>query len=149
MKNSALHVAILTLVLLFSTATLAMAQESQTTVKKVPMKSTSAGSGAEMYNTYCAVCHGASGKGDGPAASEFKTPPSNLTLLAQTHGGKYPDAYVTQVIQTGPQNAKAHGSKDMPVWGTIFSNADESAAKGIAAQRIHNLNQYIASLQAK
>ncbi len=149
MKKSVIQTAVLVFALVFSTATLALAQDSQTKVKKESIKPMSTTSGEQMYKAYCAVCHGTTGKGDGPAAAEFKTPPSNLTLLAQTHNGKYPDAYVTQVIQTGPQNAKAHGSKDMPVWGTTFSAIDNSTTKGESTQRIYNLNKYIESLQAK
>jgi mono/diheme cytochrome c family protein len=132
--------------LFLATATLAMAQQPEKTIKKTAIPVTSAASGEEMFNTYCAVCHGKGGKGDGPAASEFKIPPANLTLLAQTHEGKYPSAYVAQVIETGPRNAKAHGSKDMPVWGTLFKSiGDEEQAK----LRIHNLTAYVETLQAK
>jgi mono/diheme cytochrome c family protein len=138
--------AVLVSALLFSTATLAMAQETGKKIKQAPIAVTSAGSGEEMFNTYCAVCHGKGGKGDGPAASEFKIPPANLTLLAQTHEGKYPSAYVSQVIETGPRNAKAHGSKDMPVWGTLFRAIGDGEQ---AKLRIHNLTAYIETLQAK
>jgi mono/diheme cytochrome c family protein len=99
-----------------------------------------------MFNTYCAVCHGKSGKGDGPAASEFKIPPANLTLLAKNHNGAFPEAYISEVIQTGPRDAKAHGSKDMPVWGSLFTHLGDSATVKL---RIHNLTAYIGTLQEK
>lgn len=38
--------------------------------------------GAELYQEKCAMCHGASGRGDGPAASNYGPPPPNLTDLA-------------------------------------------------------------------
>ena len=66
--------------LLFGTMT--VVASAQTTVKKGPPPVTSPASGAEMYNAYCAACHGATGKGDGPAATALKTPPTNLTTLA-------------------------------------------------------------------
>ncbi len=138
--------AVLVSALLFSTATLATAQDAGKTIKKVPITVTSATSGEEMFNTYCAVCHGKGGKGDGPAASEFKIPPANLTLLAKTHDGKFPDSYVTQILQTGPRDAKAHGSKDMPVWGALFRSIGDDAQ---AKLRIHNLSAYVETLQAK
>jgi mono/diheme cytochrome c family protein len=34
--------------------------------------------GARLYRRYCASCHGATGRGDGPDASIFATPPRNL-----------------------------------------------------------------------
>lgn len=138
--------AVLLSALLFLSAALAMGQETTKKIKKVPITRTSPGSGEEMFNTYCAVCHGKDGKGDGPAASEFKIPPTDLTLLTRNNNGKFPEAYIAQVIQTGPQEAKAHGSKDMPVWGTLFRSIGDSPS---VKQRIYNLSQYIESLQAK
>jgi len=146
MKISIPCAAVLLAASIFSGATLARAQESVKTIKKAPIAVTSAASGEEMFNTYCAVCHGKGGKGDGPAASEFKIPPANLTLLAQKHDGKYPAAYVAEVIQTGPRDAKAHGSKDMPVWGTLFKSIGDDAQTRL---RIHNLSAYVETLQAK
>jgi mono/diheme cytochrome c family protein len=135
---------LLTALLLLST-TVAMAQEGKKTIKKVPVPVTSSASGEEMFNTYCAVCHGKDGKGDGPAASEFKIPPANLTLLSVNNNGKYPADHVAATIRVGPRDAKAHGSRDMPVWGTVFA----SIGAGQVEQRIYNLTKYVESLQAK
>jgi mono/diheme cytochrome c family protein len=138
--------AVLLSMLLFLSAALTKAQEPTKGVKKSPIEMTSPASGVQMFNTYCAVCHGKDAKGDGPLATELKIPPANLTLLAKNHGGKYPSDYVSEVIMTGPRDAKAHGSRDMPVWGTVFKSlGDEASVK----QRIFNLNKYIESLQAK
>jgi mono/diheme cytochrome c family protein len=146
MTNPSIRTAALVAALLFSGMTVAMAQEGTKTIKKAPIQMTSATSGEEMFNTYCAVCHGKGGKGDGPAASEFKIPPANLTLLAKNHNGNFPDAYISEVILTGPRDAKAHGSKDMPVWGSLFSHLGDSATVKL---RIHNLTDYIGTLQEK
>ena len=43
-------------------------------INKRPIKQTSAASGKEMFASYCSACHGAGGKGDGPAASAFINP---------------------------------------------------------------------------
>ncbi|MBZ5699927.1 MAG: cytochrome c [Acidobacteriia bacterium] len=142
--------AVLLSALLFASATLAMAQETKKTIKKAPIERTSAASGEEMYKTYCAVCHGIDGKGDGPAASEFKTPPTNLTLLAQHFNGKFPEAYVAEVIKNGPKEAKkAHGSEDMPVWGPAFGSISGGARSPLVKLRISNLSKYLESMQAK
>lgn len=138
--------ALLLVATLFLSATLVVAQEPSSNIKKGPAPRTSAASGEEMFNTYCAVCHGKDAKGDGPAASELKIPPANLTLLAKNHDGKFPQDYVAQVIQNGPRDAKAHGSKDMPVWGAVFKSLGDSAS---VKQRIYNLSKYIESMQAK
>jgi mono/diheme cytochrome c family protein len=150
MKSLATRAGVLLFALLFSTATLTMAQQSQTTVKKTTIPRTSAASGEEMFNTYCAVCHGKDAKGNGPAAAALKVPPDDLTTLAQRHGGKFPADYVATVLRSGVQEAKAHGSKDMPIWGPLFASlGNGSTASPEVAQRIHNLSQYIESLQAK
>ena len=138
--------AVLLPALLLLSTTVAMSQEATKTIKRAPAPVTSAASGEEMFNTYCAVCHGKGGKGDGPAASEFKIPPANLTLLSVNNNGKFPADHVAETIRTGPRDAKAHGSKDMPVWGPIFASMGGSAQ---AEQRINNLTKYVGSLQAK
>ena len=58
---------------LVSILTIAGAQENQ--IKKTQAKPTSPVSGAQMFKEYCAVCHGPSGKGDGPVATALKVPP--------------------------------------------------------------------------
>ena len=130
-------------------------QESETNVKKVPIQRTSAASGEEMFDAYCAACHGKDGKGNGPAAAELKMPPPDLTTLAQRRGGKYPSAYVDQVLHNGVTEAKAHGSEDMPVWGDLFSSMAYGGGGRAGSggpeirKRIYNLNKYIESLQGK
>lgn len=126
-------------------ATAASAQDK--TVKKVPVKPSNPTSGAEMFKEYCAVCHGAAAKGDGPAASALKTPPPDLTTLAKRHDGAFPDAYVANVLRNGVQKP-AHGSSEMPVWGPLFltMNKDDDAQVNL---RIANLTKYIKTLQVK
>ena len=131
--------------LVAAVVTLAAAQQTQ--VKKEPIKESSAASGEAMYKEYCAVCHGITGKGDGPAVPALKTPPPDLTTLAKRNNGKYPDDHVTSILKFGTKTP-AHGSSDMPIWGPAF----QSLKKGdtaIVAMRISNLSSYIKSLQAK
>ncbi|HVO79809.1 MAG TPA: cytochrome c [Terriglobales bacterium] len=127
--------------------TLGAQEQPKKTIKHVPIKSTSAASGQEMYKTYCAVCHGTDGKGGGPAAEALKTPPTDLTMLSKNNGGQYPSMKVAATIR-GEANLPAHGSKEMPVWGKLFwsmSGGHEAEVQ----QRVTNLNSYIESLQVK
>ena len=55
------------------------AQSQSQEVKKEPVQATSPNSGSEMFHSYCAPCHGANGKGNGPAAGSLKNPPANVT----------------------------------------------------------------------
>jgi len=130
----------------FAVAQQAPAQGS-TAVKHVPITNTPANSGKEMFNSYCAVCHGTDAKGNGPAASAMKTPPTDLTKLAQKEGGKYPAAHVAAVIR-GQASTPSHGSQDMPIWGPLFSSISQGH-QGAVQQRITNLVSYVEGLQAK
>jgi len=116
-------------------------------VQTVPAKYTSPASGKDMFNTYCASCHGTDGKGNGPAASAMKSGVPDLTTLAKKHGGNYPDLHVSQTI-LGDIRMEAHGSKEMPVWGPVFSRLSKQSNAEIQ-QRIHNLTGYIGTLQQK
>ena len=134
-------------VLLAAVAAFAGAQEKKTEIKHIPAPATSPASGKEMFAAYCASCHGASAKGDGPAASALKIPPADLTMLAKSNGGKYPSMKVTSAL-SGTAELAAHGNKDMPVWGPIFFRMS-GGSSAQEQQRIANLNHYIESLQAK
>jgi mono/diheme cytochrome c family protein len=121
------------------------------TVEKVSIQHTSAGSGEEMFISYCAACHGKGGRGDGPAASALKHPPPDLTLLAKNNQGKYPADRVSYVLRSGV-DAPAHGSKDMPVWGPLFGALRGGRISGNEPEiqlRVTNLTKYIESLQSK
>jgi mono/diheme cytochrome c family protein len=126
---------------------LACVTASAQTVKKTAVTPTSAASGEEMFKTYCAPCHGVDGKGDGPAASALKKTPANLTELAKRNGGKFPELKVYGAIK-GDLNTPAHGSKDMPVWGSVFQSLSHGD-QGQVQLRISNLTKYIESIQAK
>lgn len=137
------------ILVVISTFAVAQADPAQTapTVKHVPITNAPSNSGKEMFNSYCAVCHGKEGKGNGPAASAMKTPPTDLTLLAKNNGGKYPSSHVAAVIK-GQAMTPSHGSQDMPVWGPLFSSISQGH-EGQVQQRITNLVTYIEGLQAK
>ena len=137
------------LVILLTLAIAQQAAPAQNTasVKHVPITKTSPTSGKEMFNSYCAVCHGTDGKGGGPAASAMKTPPTNLTDLAKNSGGKYPAPHVAAVIR-GQATTASHGSQDMPVWGPLFSSISQGHEAQVQ-QRISNLLGCVATLQAK
>jgi len=140
-------VCLLAVLMVFAVAAGAQNQEPTTVIKHVPVAATSPTSGQEMYKTYCAVCHGADGKGNGPAAEALKVPPTDLTMLSKNNGGKYPSMKVSSAIR-GEANLPAHGTKEMPVWGQLFWSMSHGH-EGEVQQRVVNLDKYIESLQAK
>lgn len=72
--------------------------------------------GKMEYQSKCASCHGTDAKGDGPIADQLKTSPANLTQLGKKNGGVFPLGAVYEKID-GRQEVKAHGPREMPVWG--------------------------------
>jgi mono/diheme cytochrome c family protein len=126
-------------------ANLTIAQDK--VIKKTPIKQTDPSSGQAMFASYCAACHGPEGKGDGPAASELKVPPTDLTQLTKKNGGKYPADHVRSIMDFGAK-APAHGTGDMPVWGQLFRALDTNDQVK-AQMRVQNIVEYIKTLQAK
>jgi mono/diheme cytochrome c family protein len=126
---------------------LSLAVAQQTTIRKVPAPHTSPAASAEMYAAYCASCHGADGKGGGPAAPALKVRPPDLTTLAKKNNGRFPGGRVYQVIKWGGSIA-AHGSKDMPVWGPAFRSLSDAGEPEVEL-RIKNIVTYLEGLQTK
>lgn len=102
--------------------------------------------GRDSFERYCASCHGAAGKGDGPIASALRARPADLTALARRNGGAFPRERVLGFVEGTGRALPAHGPTEMPVWGPIFRAFDPSDAR--VRQRIGNLVTYVESLQA-
>jgi mono/diheme cytochrome c family protein len=103
--------------------------------------------GPNLYKAYCAVCHGPNAKGDGPMAMFLKTAPSDLTRISAKNGGMYPLAKVRRIISGEEPLPSGHGTRDMPLWGPIFSQV--AWDQDLGRVRIDNLARYLESLQAK
>ena len=125
----------------------AAAQQGKPELKKTPVTYTSPVSGAEMYRSYCAACHGKDAKGQGPAAPALKVAPTDLTLLSKKNGGKFPTEHFSAVLSCKAA-IPAHGSQDMPVWGNIFWKMSQGHQAELQ-QRVFNLSTYVQSLQEK
>jgi mono/diheme cytochrome c family protein len=110
--------------------------------------STDEATGEHLYRRYCASCHGVSGRGDGPLAASFAPPPSDLTRLAQTAGGRFDETAVMMAID-GRRLGVQHGPRDMPVWGAIFADrhAGERFAIYGATLDARALADYLRTLQ--
>ncbi len=119
--------------------------QDQKEIRKTTAPHTSPASGKDMFNAYCASCHGKTGTGNGPAASALKTAPADLTALKKNNGEKFPFNHVYQSIKDS-SGTPAHGSADMPVWGPVFLRLSDSRDAQVQ-QRIENLTRYIESLQ--
>lgn len=114
--------------------------------------------GKREYDSKCAVCHGKLGKGDGPMAGMVDTKGgADITSLQKKNGGVFPILRVTDTID-GRYEVKAHGTRDMPIWGADFM-ADANAFAGLAdapfdteayvKYRVYALAEYVYRLQVK
>jgi mono/diheme cytochrome c family protein len=102
--------------------------------------------GRDLFDFYCAPCHGRDGKGGGPVAGALRVAPPDLTTIATANGGTFPKSQVEATL-TGTRMPAAHGSREMPIWGPIFSALDSNDARNRV--RIGNVVEYIASMQIK
>ncbi len=97
-----------------------------------------AAAGKGTYDTLCTVCHGATGKGDGPAGAALTPPPRDFSigefmLDANKNGTAGEDEDLKLVIKQGA--APFGGNPSMAPWGHL-SDAD-----------IDNVIAYVRSLK--
>jgi mono/diheme cytochrome c family protein len=102
-------------------------------------------SGAELYQRFCASCHGRSGLGDGPVASQLKVSVPDLTRIAQRHGGMFPTEDVRRIID-GRSVHMAHGTRTMPVWGYDFRAGSDTDSVAVD-ELVRRLVEYLRSIQ--
>ena len=110
--------------------------------------------GKREYESNCIACHGKDLKG-GAYVDFLKVTPPDLTLLSKKNGGVFPLERVYAVID-GRQEVKAHGPRDMPIWGRDYQikagehyvdmNYDPEA---FVRGRIFALIDYLNRMQAK
>jgi mono/diheme cytochrome c family protein len=136
---SATFVALLGLVAGLHAAKQEQSKKAQATVSGSP-------TGAKLYKQHCEVCHGINLKGVGPVPEPYRVPP-DLTLLAQRHGGKFPDSYVQDVLRNGV-TMPAHGPAEMPTWGTDFRESGGLDGTQVKL-RIVRLSNYLKSRQTR
>jgi mono/diheme cytochrome c family protein len=108
------------------------------------------------YEGSCAVCHGSTGRGGGPMASQLKTRMPDLTVMARNNGGVFPFDRVYQIID-GRQMLESHGTRDMPIWGRtfrlqsslFFDSRIPHDSESSARSRILALTEYVYRLQSR
>ena len=137
---------ILLVALMFGLSALSLGQDTGKTIKKVNARPTATLNGVDLFKEYCAVCHGNDARGTGPAADALKKRPADLTQLARKNNGEFPELHVMNFIK-GQDIVAAHGSRDMPIWGSIFSSM--SSNQDLVQVRTYALVKYLEELQAK
>ena len=84
-----------------------------------------------LYGAHCAVCHGATGKGDGPGATVLRQVMPDFTNAAAM--GAATDRFLFEIIKKG--SSQFGRSNAMPSWGMRLSD-----------EQIRSLVVYIRSL---
>ena len=103
--------------------------------------------GERTFNTHCAACHGPLAEGDGPTAATLTVSVPNLRTLRQRNGGEFPIDAVASYID-GRSFPAAHGTREMPVWGPVFSATQRLVTDAESAeQRIADVIAYLRELQ--
>ncbi len=104
--------------------------------------------GAELFQQFCASCHGEAAHGDGPVAPTLKSVVPDLTRITQRYGD-FPTTLIRDTID-GRGVIRAHGTREMPVWGYEFwmeEGGDITAQKAMR-DVIKRLVDYLREIQA-
>lgn len=109
--------------------------------------------GKKEYDAKCAVCHGESGKGDGPFVNQLKAGSSDITTLTKDNGGEFPTATVLMALD-GRSEVQAHGPREMPIWGDVYLSEGPSDQlpkdrEAFVDERLRALIEYLEQLQVK
>ena len=102
--------------------------------------------GKQMYEAYCAVCHGANAKGNGPGAAALQPKPADLSTLSARNGGRFPKYHIRYLL-TDLDLYSDHAGSDMPSWGPAFKSLDKNQPE-VVGLRARNLMAYLESMQA-
>ena len=105
-------------------------------------------SGAELFDRFCASCHGAQAHGDGPVSRSLNVAVPDLTTIAVRHG-EFPAAQIRDIIDGRGIDVRAHGTRTMPVWGYEFwveEGGDVNAQRAVR-EAISRLVEHLRSIQ--
>jgi hypothetical protein len=80
-------------------------------------------------------------------AQSLKIRPSDLTRISARNGGSFPLARISKVISGEEQVPNGHGTREMPLWGPIFSQVAWDTDLGRV--RVDNLARYLRDTQGK
>ena len=105
-------------------------------------------SGQQLYQDFCAVCHGANAHGSNPGGQALRAKIPDLTLLAARHHGVFPAEEVHRIID-GRLIRWGHGSRQMPVWGSEFYGfeGEDATRRARVSHLIDQLVEYLRSMQ--
>jgi hypothetical protein len=80
-------------------------------------------------------------------AKFLKVRPPDLTRIAIRSGGVFSRDRIERVISGGELLPRGHGTREMPIWGPVFSQI--AWDKDFGPVRIANLARFIEEMQTK
>jgi hypothetical protein len=92
--------------------------------------------GPKIFRYDSAACHGADGRGHGPASGALRHAVSDLTPIPQKKGGKFPYEHVKEIIEGKQPGPLAHGDREMPIWGPIFHEVESDQDWGEVRRKV-------------
>jgi Cytochrome C oxidase, cbb3-type, subunit III len=103
--------------------------------------------GRDLYLQHCAACHGIKGDGHGPLEHELTAPPTDLRLLSHKYGSPLPGDQIARFMD-GRADVKAHGPRDMPVWGEeMWQYPEGSGNPNQVSDSVAHIIHYLQSIQ--
>lgn len=103
--------------------------------------------GEEWFKSYCVMCHGEDGSGQGNMADKLQAPPSDLRLIAQRRNGVFPDEEIAKII-AGVENVPGHNETgEMPAWWDTFKKAENITDDKVLQEKINHIVLYLKSIQ--
>jgi mono/diheme cytochrome c family protein len=105
--------------------------------------------GAEVYRTYCASCHGTAARGRWSARKRDEEE------ACEPHGrspsGTAGRSRAEMVFKTidGQQPVRGHGGPDMPVWGDVFMRSRDAGDAERVKAVIQSLVEFLDSIQLR
>jgi hypothetical protein len=105
-------------------------------------------SGEELFDRFCASCHGAEARGDGPVSRSLNVAVPDLTTIGLRYG-EFPAGRIRDIVDGRGIDVAAHGTRTMPVWGYEFwveEGGDVNAQRAVRSA-ITRLVEHLRSVQ--
>ena len=102
--------------------------------------------GKAFFVMHCSPCHGQDARGNGSVTPYLNVRVPDLTLIKNKNNGVYPLDEVMSVID-GRRIVRAHGEREMPVWGEIFKSEQKQYPERTGLLKAKIIAEYIATLQ--
>ena len=110
--------------------------------------------GRQQFDDKCAVCHGATGVGDGVLADGLRQRPADLTRISERNGGTFPASETFAKIW-GRDNEiiRTHNLSEMPAFydAPVFGHDKEfeDSAGRLSPQQIRNIIAFLETIQVQ